>query len=323
MWTRSTILAFACVGLLALMTLAGVATRWYHELASDGVSSAPAPAVRAPRPGPSGTDPRRPATSPTTPDRTAPAALGRPPLALRRPTTPNPPPRAGPLFHIVAGSTVADVLRDLHADERVDFDLRDANPASLLGRLGLRAVHGEGYFLAGNYSTESRRTASSLLREAHERMRTALADLWRRRDRGLPYTSPYDALIVASIVEKETARAEDRPRVAAVFTRRLQRGMRLQADPTVIYGVGSDYVPPLTRAHLATDTPYNTYTRHGLPPTPISLPGLPALQAAMHPAAGRALYFVARGDGSSQFSETLSQHNAAVRLYRQRAAAGP
>jgi UPF0755 protein len=150
-----------------------------------------------------------------------------------------------------------------------------------------------------------------------------LKEAWESRAVGLPLNSPYDALILASIVEKETALASERPRIAGVFTRRLQTGMRLQTDPTVIYGIGVDFNGNLTRRDLRTDTPYNTYTRRGLPPTPIALPGAAAIQAAVNPADGTELFFVATGlgDGSHKFSDTKDEHDQAVQEYlaRQRA----
>ena len=142
-----------------------------------------------------------------------------------------------------------------------------------------------------------------------------LAEAWAGRDANLPLKSPDEALILASIVEKETGSAADRKLVAGVFVNRLRLGMRLQTDPTVAYGAGPDFDGRLRRKHLDTDTPYNTYTRTGLPPTPIAAPGWASLQAAVHPAATRALYFVAKGDGASQFSESLAEHNQAVRRY--------
>jgi len=145
----------------------------------------------------------------------------------------------------------------------------------------------------------------------------ALDDEWAGRDEGLPIATPYEALILASIIEKETALASERPRIAGVFTRRLQKRMRLQTDPTVIYGIGVDFNGNLTRRDLRTDTPYNTYTRRGLPPTPIALAGQAAIHAAVHPEAGNELYFVATGlgDGSHKFSETKAEHDAAVQEY--------
>ena len=139
---------------------------------------------------------------------------------------------------------------------------------------------------------------------------------WAARGPDLPYASPYEALIMASLIEKETGQADDRPMIARVFINRLKLGMRLQTDPSVIYGLGEAFDGNLTRAHLQTDTPYNTYTRAGLPPTPIAMPGKAALMAAVQPASSQALYFVARGDGSSHFSASLDEHNRAVNRYQ-------
>lgn len=156
-----------------------------------------------------------------------------------------------------------------------------------------------------------------VLRQAHELMQATLQDEWQRRNKDIPLDSPYEALILASIIEKETALASERPRIAGVFIRRLEQRMRLQTDPTVIYGIGKEFDGNLTRRHLRTDTPYNTYTRHGLPPTPIALPGRAAINAALNPAPGTALYFVATGlgDGSHKFSDTKAEHDAAVQEY--------
>ena len=147
-------------------------------------------------------------------------------------------------------------------------------------------------------------------------MRKKLDSAWAERDTGLPYRNPYEALTMASIVEKETGRSEDRPLIAAVFVNRLRKGMLLQTDPTVIYGLEDRFDGNLKKRDLQADTPYNTYTRPGLPPSPIAMPGSAALLAALHPAASDALYFVARGDGSSQFSRTLDEHNKAVSKYQ-------
>ena len=151
-------------------------------------------------------------------------------------------------------------------------------------------------------------------------MRGVLAEEWQSRSENTPVKSAYEALVLASIVEKETARASERPRIAGVFARRLDKRMRLQTDPTVIYGIGSGFDGNLTRKHLQTDTPYNTYTRRGLPPTPIAMPGRAAINAALNPADGKELYFVATGlgDGSHKFSETKAEHDAAVAAYLQR-----
>jgi UPF0755 protein len=147
-------------------------------------------------------------------------------------------------------------------------------------------------------------------------MQRKLDTAWRLRDSGLPYGSAYQALIMASIVEKETGRGEERPLISRVFLNRLKLGMRLQTDPTVIYGMGDQFDGNLRKKDLLTDTPYNTYTRFGLPPTPIAMPGLASIEAALHPSQGDALYFVGKGDGSHAFSATLSEHNRAVVHYQ-------
>ncbi|MYB38073.1 MAG: endolytic transglycosylase MltG [Gammaproteobacteria bacterium] len=222
----------------------------------------------------------------------------------------------GARFRILPGSTVAEVLRRLASDPRVTDDLASIHTGTLMARLGLGTGHAEGRFLPDAYRIGKATHASDILREAHDRMRTGLEHAWRGRASGLPYANPEEALIVAAIIARETARAEDRSLVAAVFARRMHMGMRLQADPTVLYGLRGHFGGTLTRHHLTIDTPYNTYTRDGLPPTPISLPGMPSIEAALHPAASTSLYFVGRGDGTTEFSDTLAEHNAAVRRYR-------
>ena len=181
----------------------------------------------------------------------------------------------------------------------------------------------EGLFLPETYRFPKYTRDVDILKQSYGFMQSALAEEWAGRDIGLPISTPYEALVLASIIEKETALADERPRIAGVFVRRLQRRMRLQTDPTVIYGVGVEFDGNLTRRHLRTDTPYNTYTRRGLPPTPIALPGRAAIHAALHPADGNEVFFVATGlgDGSHKFSETKEQHDAAVQEYlnRQRA----
>lgn len=175
----------------------------------------------------------------------------------------------------------------------------------------------EGLFLPETYRYERGTTDWEILRRAHDDMMVALNRLWSERSSPLPYSEPYDALIMASIVERETGVARERRQVAGVFVRRLQRGMRLQTDPTVIYGLGASFDGNLTRAHLRDpDNPYNSYRHGDLPPTPIALPGIPALYAALNPQEGTALYFVARGDGTHVFSDTLEAHQRAVREYQ-------
>ncbi|WP_163833903.1 endolytic transglycosylase MltG [Spartinivicinus ruber] len=187
---------------------------------------------------------------------------------------------------------------------------------NLLEVLGLPSKHAEGLFFPDTYFFTAGMNDKALLRRAYQKMDNVLSKEWQKRDEGLPYQSPYEALIMASIVEKETGAAGERPQIAGVFTRRLEKGMRLQTDPTVIYGLGDKYQGNLTRKHLRQPTPYNTYTISGLPPTPIALPGKAAIKAVLNPASGKSLYFVAKGDGSHYFSKTLAEHNQAVRKYQ-------
>ena len=183
-------------------------------------------------------------------------------------------------------------------------------------RLGIEQANPEGWFAADTYYYSAGDSDLDILQKAHRAMETLLAELWQQRADNLPYASPYEALIMASIVERETGVAAERAQIAGVFVRRLRKPMRLQTDPTVIYGLGERYQGNITRRHLREPTPYNTYTIDGLPPTPIANPGADALEAALHPADGSSLYFVAKGDGSHQFSATLAEHQAAVRRYQ-------
>jgi len=185
----------------------------------------------------------------------------------------------------------------------------------LLQQLGLNGIPAEGLFFPSTYLFTPGSSDMDLYRRAYNIMQQKLEAAWTARKAGLPYHTPYELLIMASLVEKETSLDADRPLVAAVFVNRLNSGMRLQTDPSVIYGMGTGYHGNISKADLRRDTPYNTYTRNGLTPTPIALPGEAALQAAANPANAKVLYFVAKGDGSSYFSETLEQHNQAVRKY--------
>lgn len=223
-------------------------------------------------------------------------------------------------FRITEGTTAAEALAALAADERVDFDLDGSTTADLMARLGLDEGHAEGAFFPDTYLFERDDTASELLHRAHLRMQEILASTWAQRDPRVAYEDPRQALIMASIIEKETGLDADRPRIASVFLNRLSSNMRLQSDPTVIYGLGAAFDGDLKRVHLAADHPYNTYRYRGLPPTPISLPGRASIEAALHPSGDNDLYFVARGDGTSEFSVDLEQHNAAVRRYQLRQA---
>jgi len=181
-----------------------------------------------------------------------------------------------------------------------------------MAALGRAGEHPEGRFFPDTYNFPRRTTGLEVLRRAYGRMETVLAQEWQERAAGLPLKSPDEALILASIIEKETGLAAERPQIAGVFVRRLRAGMRLQTDPTVIYGMGARFDGNLRRADLREETPYNTYVIAGLPPTPIALPGRAAINAALHPADGDSLYFVARGDGGHVFSATLEGHNRAV-----------
>ena len=187
-----------------------------------------------------------------------------------------------------------------------------------MARLDRPGRHPEGWFFPDTYHFPAGFTDEAFLRRALTAMEQRLARAWSQRVADLPLDDPYQALILASIVEKETGLTAERPAIAGVFARRLRAGMLLQTDPTVIYGLGAAFDGDLRRRDLVTDTPYNTYTRKGLPPTPIALPGAGALEAAVHPAAGDALYFVADGQGGHVFSRTLDEHNRAVRRYQLR-----
>jgi UPF0755 protein len=188
--------------------------------------------------------------------------------------------------------------------------------AELLARIGAVESHPEGLFFPDTYLFSKGSSDLEVLRRAYRIMHKHLAREWETRDPGLPYRSPYEALIMASVIEKETGRASERSAVAGTLVNRLRLGMLLQIDPSVIYGLGAAFDGDLRRRDLLADGPYNTYTRPGLPPTPIAMPGLQSLRAALHPAKTEALYYVARGDGSSQFSRTLEEHNRAVSKFQ-------
>jgi UPF0755 protein len=203
---------------------------------------------------------------------------------------------------------------DQHADLR--HETAGLSEGEIIQKLGLNVPSLEGWLFPDTYLFDKQSSDLELLARSHRIMQKRLAGEWEKRIAGLPYKSPYEALIMASIVEKETGRESDRGHVAAVFVNRLRSGMLLQTDPTVIYGVGPAFDGNLRKRDLLTDTPYNTYTRAGLPPTPIAMPGTASLQAALHPVNSDVVYFVARGDGSSQFSRTLDEHNRAVNQYQ-------
>jgi UPF0755 protein len=220
----------------------------------------------------------------------------------------------------IEGSTFRDVRRLLTANAAIKATLTQKTDEELMTALGEPGVHPEGQFFPDTYRFPRGTSDLEILKLAHQRLRTELDTVWKAREPDLPLASSYEALILASIVEKESALPRERALIAGVFIERLRRGMRLQTDPTVIYGMLETYDGNIRRADLLRDTPYNTYTRPGLPPTPIALPSLGSLQAATQPDFSGALFFVATGepDGSHYFSKTLSEHEAAVKRYLQK-----
>jgi UPF0755 protein len=217
---------------------------------------------------------------------------------------------------IVEGWSFAQLLAAVRASPVLEQTLEDLTPAGIMGVLGRPDEHPEGRFFPDTYHFPRGTTDVEFLARAYVTMERVLAQEWAGRAQDIPLETPYQALILASIVEKETGAAFERPEISGVFTRRLQKGMRLQTDPTVIYGIGPAFDGNIRRSDLRRDTPYNTYTRSGLPPTPIALPGRESIHAAVHPAPGKSLYFVSRGDGTHQFSDTLKAHNQAVRTHQ-------
>jgi len=219
---------------------------------------------------------------------------------------------------LIEGETFAQMMQRVSADKVLTHELENTDAETVMNAIGAPGLNPEGRFLPETYHFPRGTTDIDYLRRAFLEMEALLEQSWQERDKDLPLKTPYDALILASIVEKETAVVEERPLIAGVFVRRLRKGMRLQTDPTVIYGMGDSYKGDIRYRDLRRDTPYNTYTRYGLPPTPIALPGKDAILAVLHPAPGDALYFVARGDGSHKFSSTLKQHNRAVDRYQRK-----
>jgi UPF0755 protein len=213
---------------------------------------------------------------------------------------------------LIEGENFQQMMTRVRQDPVLEHRLQSDAVDDIMSAIGYSGVHPEGRFLPETYHFPRGTTDVELLRRAYKEMESFLGDAWPERDEDLPISTPYEALILASIVEKETAVPEERARIAGVFVRRLRTGMRLQTDPTVIYGMGERYDGDIRFRDLRQDTPYNTYTRSGLPPTPIAMPGTDAILAALHPADGDELYFVARGDGSHYFSRTLAEHNRAV-----------
>jgi len=218
----------------------------------------------------------------------------------------------------VEGITFREMRALLEAAPDLKVTLRGVRDAEVLNRIGATERHPEGLFFPDTYLYAAGMSDLDILKASYTAMQKRLAEAWAKRDEGLPYRSPYEALIMASIIEKETGRADERPLIASVFINRLRVPMRLQTDPTVIYGLGPTFDGNIRRRGLTNDTPYNTYTRDGLPPTPIAMPGLGSLNAAVNPAKSDKLYFVATkdGQGSHYFSRTLEEHNRAVAKYQ-------
>ena len=223
-------------------------------------------------------------------------------------------------FTIIEGWTFRELVAALAANDAVEGGLDFEDWPAVLESFGAGEGHPEGLFLPETYRFPKGTSGVDILRQSYNLMQETLAEEWQGRAVNLPITSPYETLILASIVEKETALASERPRIAGVFVRRLEKNMRLQTDPTVIYGIGVAFNGNLTRRDLRADTPYNTYTRRGLPPTPIALPGRAAIKAALHPTAGTELFFVASGlgDGSHTFSDSKAEHDIAVQEFLRR-----
>lgn len=217
---------------------------------------------------------------------------------------------------IIEGWSFRQMRAALDHAENLKHDTQGMSDADIMKAVGASDSHAEGMFFPDTYFYGNGASDLSILKRSYAIMQRHLQQAWDGRDPAVPYETPYQALIMASIVEKETGQAAERPLIAAVFINRLRLGMRLQTDPTVIYGLGERYDGNLHKRDLLADTPYNTYTRGGLPPTPIALPGKAALEAALHPADSQALYFVAKGNGTHKFSNSLAEHNAAVAHYQ-------
>lgn len=217
---------------------------------------------------------------------------------------------------VIEGWTFKQLRAALDANPDIAHDTANLADVEILQRIGATEAHPEGLFFPDTYYFAAGSSDLQIFKRAYQTMQKRLQEAWLARTPGLPLQNPYQALILASIVEKETGTPSDRTMIAGVFVNRLRKGMLLQTDPTVIYGLGDQFDGNLRKRDLLADTAYNTYTRAGLTPTPIALPGMAALQAALHPAQTDALYFVARGDGSSYFSSTLTEHNNAVNRYQ-------
>lgn len=217
---------------------------------------------------------------------------------------------------LIEGWSFTQMMAEINNNDFIEHQLKGLDDQRIMQELGHEGLHPEGRFMPDTYSFPRGTSDVSLLKQAYLAMDVFITKQWPDRDVGLPYKTPYDALIMASIVEKETGLASERKQIAGVFVRRLLVRMRLQTDPTVIYGMGKRFNGNIQRRDLKTDTPYNTYRHYGLPPTPIAMPSREAIDAALHPDQGDALYFVSKGDGSHYFSATLDEHNNAVIKYQ-------
>ena len=217
---------------------------------------------------------------------------------------------------IIEGWTFRQMRLAMASHPGLKHDTAALSDKELMARISPEYVQPEGLFFPDTYLFAKGASEMQIFKQAHAAMIGRLSEAWDKRDPALPYKNPYEALVMASIVEKETGQKSERAMIAGVFVNRLKTGMLLQTDPTVIYGMGDSYQGKIRKRDLEADTPYNTYTRGGLPPTPIALPGAQSLTAALAPARTQALYFVARGDGTSQFSANLPDHNRAVNQYQ-------
>ena len=216
----------------------------------------------------------------------------------------------------IEGKTFKQMRAKLARNDAVKSTITGLSDAEVMRLVGKSEKYAEGLFFPDTFYFDRNTADTVLLKRAYDGMQAKLETAWANRASGLPYKNSYQALIMASIIEKETGKASERPMIAGVFINRLRIGMRLQTDPTVIYGMGDNFNGNIRRKDLTSDTPYNTYTRDGLPPTPIAMPGLAAIEAALNPEKTKALYFVGKGDGSHQFSSTLQEHNRAVAKYQ-------
>lgn len=218
----------------------------------------------------------------------------------------------------IEGRTFSQMREKLIKNEAVKHTIQDLSEQDIMRLVGSPYLKAEGLFFPDTFYFNRGTTDVALLKKSYDAMQLRLNKAWLTREANLPYKNPYEALVMASIIEKETGKASERPQIAGVFINRLRIGMRLQTDPTVIYGMGASYDGNIRKKDLLADTPYNTYTRAGLPPTPIAMPGLASIEAALHPEKTKALYFVGKGDGSHAFSNSLTEHNRAVVRYQLR-----